>query len=1593
MNKENLYNEALIVASQKEKEKSYWLSKFTGEIIKSSFPFDNDPSLKDDTEFKNTLAFELSEDTASGLRRISKNSDEALQVILTAAFAMLLAKYNQHEEVILGTTTYKNNTAEKFINTVLPLRCKIKAEATFRDIVLQIRADIIEGIPYQNFPIETLPHFLDLSSRNKDFALFDVVVLLTNIQDKKDISHIQHNLTALFQSNEKGIGATIEYNAHRYDASTILRIVQNFQTLLESILSNTERSYLELNALSTNEQELLLSGFNHTDTEFPKASSFFKLFEQQVEKTPHHIALVDEYMSLTYQELDARANQIANYLVNDKKIKLEQPIGILMSPSSDYLICILGIMKAGGAYLPIESTIPEERIKSIIDNFKIEIVLSEKALIKTLNRLQWECASFRAFLCLDTLNVHAEEEVEKNEKMDKRLWEYIGENAEDEITGGGWYSSYTGQPLSQKEMSEYANNIFAKLKPILHKKMRVLEIGCASGITMFTLAPHVGLYYGTDISGPIIEKNKQRVKEEGHDNILLECLFADEIDQLEEKDFDLIIINSVIQSFHGHNYLRKVLGKARAILNQSGHIFIGDILDQDLKTVLQADMAAFKEANTNPEYKTKTDWDFELFVSRNFFKDYQMEGNHVSKVDFSNKIYTVENELTRYRYDALIEINKINVPETGAEVKAKYQEDLNVLYQQPKTSVAIDVEPNNLAYIINTSGTTGNPSGVLIQHSNLMNYAHFVAAKLTLDESSKSVITSSFAFDLGYTSVYPLLLTGGTVHVVERETYLLPEKLLDFVKERAITYLKVTPTLLNLLVSSPSFTLERLGGLKYILIGGEEINATDVETVYHICPEVKIINHYGPTETTIGTLTHVIEKSELKRYKEVPVIGKPISNNEVFILNDDQQLMPVGAIGELCVSGAGVGRGYFQNEALTQRKFVSHPFKPGEVLYKTGDLARWLPNGTVHFLGRADNQVKIRGYRIELGEIESQLVKHKEIKQAVVLANVKEKTNEKYLCAYIIAAQEIEDNDLRAFLLTRLPEYMVPSFFVFIDKIPTTQNGKLDRKALPKPKGKSLEHVIAPRNEVEKKLVDIWSQVLGIEKEFISIDADFFDLGGHSVKAVALTSRIHKDFNSKISLTQVFKMSCLQDLAEAISLSEKEEFESIKPAPKKEYYLVSSAQKRLFIMEQIASDTPGFCMDTLLTFKEGPDRQRLEKALHQLVERHESLRTSIHIIDGELYQKVNEKVDFPIAYHETDEENAKEIVVSLSQKFDLSAAPLFRIGVIKYQNSALEYKYVLALSIHHIIFDGTSRNVLIKELLDLYEGAVLPKPVLQYKDFSEWQHERKDKPLAKKQEAFWFSQLQPPLPPTVSPWNAQNAETSSVSNHLLFSIGTPEISQLKSIAKMHNASMFMLTVAIYNVMLHKLSDLEDIIIGTPVDGRGHENLEDIVGMFLNTIALRNFPQKEKTFSEFFAELRNRTLAAFDHQDYLFDDLVEKLKVKRTSGQHSLFSSTIIFTNYRNKSERFTSMLDNKLLKERIRPSANDITLFVSETETHLWCNVRFRASLSKPAMESFETNFREIVSAIVQNVNVKIEDIKISKRAPESLPTLELNFD
>ncbi len=876
------------------------------------------------------------------------------------------------------------------------------------------------------------------------------------------------------------------------------------------------------------------------------------------------------------------------------------------------------------------------------------------------------------------------------------------------------------------------------------------------------------------------------------------------------------------------------------------------------------------------------------------------------------------------------------------------------LYKGDNTNLEIVNKPSDIAYVIYTSGSTGKPKGVLIEHSSLINLSKWNIDYYGVTEKDNSTKYAGFGFDASVWEIFPYILTGAAIHIIDEEIKLDMEKLKEYYNENNIT-ISFLPTQI-----CEQFMKQENKSLRYLLAGGDKLR-------YFEGNNYKLVNNYGPTENTVVTTSFVVDKE----YDNIP-IGKPISNTQIYIINKENKLQPIGVPGELCIAGESLAKGYLNREALTAEKFIENPFEEGQRLYKTGDLARWLSDGNIEFLGRIDNQVKIRGYRIELGEIESQLLKYKGIGEVIVIA--KEAEGNKYLCSYITGDREFTVSELREHLSKELPEYMIPAYFIKLNTLPLTANGKIDRKALPEPDGsiaRGAEYV-APSNEIEEKLAGIWSEVLGIER--VGVNDNFFEIGGHSLKAINITAKISKELNVSVSLREMFEAPTIKGLARYVENTKQSIYSSIAPVEERDYYPLSSAQKRMYTLQQFEENGTSYNIPMIMTIEGELDKAKLEETFNQLIQRHEALRTSFEVIDGEPVQTVHKETSFKIEYTEADKEKGSEIAARFIKAFDLSKAPLLRVGLVKINDK----EHILMIDMHHIISDGVSMGILTKEFTELYSGKELPKLRIQYKDFAVWQNELFKSGEIKKQEEYWLKAFEGEIPVLNMPSDFQRPSIQSFEgDNLPFEIEKEIANKLKEICRKTGTTTYMVLLSAYNILLSKYSGQEDIVVGSPISGRPHADLEGIMGMFVNTLAMRSFPAGNKTFREFLEEVKTNSLLAFENQYYQFEDLIDKLNIKRDLSRNPLFDVMFSMHNVESK-EMPIGYLQIKPYDTENNISKFDMTLTAVETEDNIGFNLNYCTSIySKKTIEKLTTHYINILEAISSNINQNIYDIDI----------------
>ncbi|HYO59462.1 non-ribosomal peptide synthetase, partial [Archangium sp.] len=798
----------------------------------------------------------------------------------------------------------------------------------------------------------------------------------------------------------------------------------------------------------------------------------------------------------------------------------------------------------------------------------------------------------------------------------------------------------------------------------------------------------------------------------------------------------------------------------------------------------------------------------------------------------------------------------------------------------------------NLAYAIYTSGSTGRPKGTLLEHRGLVNTILAVIKGYDLRPESRVLQFVAFGFDVSVCDIFSTLLAGACLCLAPRDAIMPGPLLHSVLKEQGITTVQLTPS--SLAILEP----EGLEALETVISVGE---ACPPAQVARWKPGRRFLNAYGPTEVTIfATLCDDMDEQR-------PTIGRPLPNFELYVLDERLEPVPVGVPGELYIGGVGLARGYLGRPELTAERFIPHPFsgRPGQRLYRTGDVVRYLANGEVDFLGRRDAQVKIRGFRIELGEVEAVLLQHPTLSMAKVIVR-EDVPGNKRLVAYVVPepAREADVAVLRAFLKERLPEYMVPSAFVLLEALPLNPNGKVDQRALPVPEeaqaGAGVSFV-APRTVIEEMVAGIWAQVLGLKR--VSVDGNFFELGGHSLLAMQVLSRVRDTFKVDLPFRRLFEASTVAGLARSIELALEggagRTAPPLVPVPREGELPASFAQQRLWFLEQLQPGGSSYNVSMAMRLLGRLDMAALESSLRELIRRHEALRTTFASPGGRVVQVISPEVSLELVVEdlegldapEREAEARRRVREEAQRPFDLSRGPSLRARVLRLARE----EHVLMLVKHHIVTDRWSIDVLVRELRELYPafeaGGVpeLPEFRIQYADYTVWQRQWLQGEVLEAQLSYWKKTLGGAphaleLPTDRPRPQVQTFRGAQMKVQLPLALSR----EVRALSQREGATLFMTLLTAFQALMARYSGQRDIVVGTPIAGRNHQEVEGLIGFFVNTLALRADVRDELSFNELLAQVRETCLGAYAHQDLPFEQMVDALQLERDLSRTLLF---------------------------------------------------------------------------------------------------------
>ena len=1298
-----------------KKQEEYWLQNFSGEIPVLNMPMDFiRPSMQ---SFQgNRINLKLDKDITRGLNKVAKETGSTMYMVLLSGINILLSKYSGQEDLIVGSTIAGRPHADlekiigMFVNA-LAMRNHPEESKNYKDFLKEVKENALKAYENQDYQFEELVEKLNIRRDISRNPLFDVMFTMQNMDSAelqlKDLTFKQYkdntkvakfDLTFFAVETSQEISIDIDYCTELFKGETIERMAEHFRNILKLIGKNADVNISELDMLSESERNKLLFEFNDTYRDYPRNKTIHQIFEEQVEKTPHNVAVVFEDKQLTYRELNERANSLAKTL-REKGVKPDIKVGVMLERSLEMIVGVIGILKAGGAFLPVAPEYPEDRIIHMLEDSEVKILLTQTELT--------------------------------------------------------------------------------------HKVQ-----------------------------------------------------FNGEIINLEEEE-------------------------------------------------------AYSDNTENLE--------------------------HIN----SSK---------------------------------------------------------DLVYVLYTSGSTGKPKGAMIEHRGLINTLGVLEENCPVTDKDSYLLKTNCVFDVSVIELFTWFFGSGKLVILPNGLEKEPLSIAKTIQKNKVTHINFTPSMVSVFFNSlnEEYT-EIISSLKYIILGGEAVQKENIEKIRRILKEVNIENIYGPTEFSI-----FVTRYSIKDLKNNIPIGPPVNNTKCYVLGKNKNLQPVGVVGELCLSGDGVSRGYVNRPELTAEKFVADPFIPGQLMYKTGDLARWLPDGNIEFLGRIDHQVKIRGFRIELGEIENQLLNYESVKEVVVVDR-KDRDGDKYLCAYITCHEAVIVSELRKHLLKNLPEYMVPAYFIQLENMPLTSNGKVDRRALPEPEvsmvvGTEYE---APRNEVEEKLANIWCEVLGVEK--VGIYDNFFELGGHSLKAIQLTSLLHKRLNIKIGLQEIFNLPTVELLSKVISNRASSIYKDITPLSKQDHYELSYAQRRLWIINKTNPNSTAYNMPGRVTLHENVDKKIMKLVFNELVNRHEGLRTRFKLIDGEPVQIIEEVTSFNLEFddisnlpHKELSETREKIYKDMeSRVFDLEAASLIYVKLVKIKDE----EYDLIYCMHHIISDGFSLEVLKNEFYMLYnaykkqEKCVLAPLNIQYKDFAAWQNELiKDKEGIEAAKSFWNNQLNKDMTILQLPFSYPNTNiTNKDSAGYRMVLSEDQKHRLKALEKEYNTSLFVVLVTSFNLFLAKLTNQKDILIGTAGFGRDHDALKNIIGCFINTTILRNEVDSEESFGELLEKINKNTLKALEYQNYPIELMLDELNISYPKIS-AFFNMLNMGDSDKQYIEDYSEYHINKMQSVKF-----DMAWYITEYANGIEIICSYLLALFEPSrMEYIMKMYMKVLNYILENPNKKLKEYKLT---------------
>lgn len=936
-------------------------------------------------------------------------------------------------------------------------------------------------------------------------------------------------------------------------------------------------------------------------------------------------------------------------------------------------------------------------------------------------------------------------------------------------------------------------------------------------------------------------------------------------------------------------------------------------------------------------------------------------------------------------------IKRVN--EIAVDMDKKFVISVNApIIKSYKTTAPIRInESTDIAYVIFTSGTTGTPKGVYVNHMTVVNVLEWVTKNYNVNENDKLLFVTSICFDLSVYDMFGILAVGGTLRLTDSEELQEPEKLLNIINKEEITFWDSAPQALMRLVPFMSDMKTKNSSLRLVFLSGDWIPVTLPDELRAHFENLEVVSLGGATEATIWSNYYNIDAVG-STWKSIPY-GRPIQNARYYVLGDNYSIRPIGTPGELYIGGIDgncLALGYINDQKLTDSKFVASPFNENEKLYRTGDMARWYKNGTMEFLGRADFQVKIHGYRIEIEEIERQLLQLDGVKQAVVIAK-EIKDSEKLLCAFVVCTS-LNEETIKSKLSDNIPKYMIPAHIIIMDSIPMTKNGKVDKKKLD-----NYKITIAPvaynyaKTLVQEQIEEIWKEILDI-KERIPIDISFYEYGGNSLNASMLAARINKKFGVKIPLKELFTNNTISEQAEIIEIYRNENSknsdvkdiaivsdqvgstEAQEVARTNEFNFASFEQKRMYMSYITNKKSLAYNNSLCMEINGHLDVKKLEDAFKNVINNNEILLSNYFMDNDDIVYKIDKNKEFKLDIYSLSSNDVEQFISDFIRPFDLEKDLLIRAGVA----SIDEDTHIIIVDLHHIVVDGISVEIIKQEIImNYFNVAYDAKKKKQYSDFIKQQLENDRNGKFEEMRKYWTSlfaeeeipKIQWPVEKNYKLFDEHNG------NSKLFTINEKIYEEIKELSQKKNATVYMLLMAVYNVLLYKLTSQKEFIVGMPISCRDPENFIDVVGLMINTLPIKNKLDGNMSFDSFLDSVCKRCLEAYECKSYPYEKIVECIEYSNTQGDNSLYDTILAMQNMKKAKYDYNEW---HIYEHEVNHKATkvDISFDFTENNGALQCRIEYDKDIfTDKLINRFINGFTSIFKEVCKRPDIMIKDI------------------